>query len=227
MLKAIIFDFDGVIADTEPIHLEAFKKILNEKSVKLTDKDYYEKYLAYDDKTLFETILKKSGIPAGPEVINNLIENKLILMKSLFDTHVELFPGVLEFIELVHKKYVCSIASGALLAEIELILNKFDLLNIFQSITSADEVVNCKPNPEPFIKSLAKINLGREEKIKKEECLVFEDSIHGIDAAKAAGMKCIGIANSYDPEILKNADQIAASFLELNTVTIEQLFIED
>lgn len=224
MLKAIIFDFDGVIADTEPIHLEAFKIILKEKGLVLTDKDYYEKYLAYDDKTLFKYFLLENGVTAGPELISELIDNKHTVVKNLFNTHVELFPGVYDFIDLIHSTYVCSIASGALLAEIEPILYRFNLNSFFHSITSADEVIKCKPDPEPFIKALGKINTGSVTQISEAECLVFEDSVHGVEAAKSAGMKCIGITNSYEPEYLKKADLVVGSFNDVDVKSIKKLF---
>jgi len=227
MLKTIIFDFDGIIADTEPIHLEAFKIVLKDFSIELTDEDYFNKYLAYDDKTLFDKILLESGKDNSPVVINNLIDKKHIIIKSLIESNVVLFPGFTDFIKLIQNRYLICIASGALLAEIELILNKFRLLNFFHSITSADEVINCKPDPEPFIKALGKINKNRENMIKPSECLVIEDSIHGVDAAVAAGMSCVGITNSYNHEMLKDANVVVDSFNELNIDIIENIFIAD
>ncbi len=227
MLKAIIFDFDGIIADTEPIHLEAFRIVLKEINIELSDQDYYKKYLAYDDKTLFKKILEDNRKEPAISIINNLIDKKHILITDLFTSHVSLFPGFEDFVKLINNRYVLSIASGALKAEIEFILSKYNLLRFFQSIIAADEVINCKPHPEPFLKALAKINGRREDKINPSECLVFEDSNYGVEAAKAAKMKCVGITNSYDSNTLKNTDLLVDSFKELNIDIIESLFITD
>jgi len=224
MLKAIIFDFDGIIADTEPIHLEAFRIVLKEMKIELSDQDYYSKYLAFDDKTLFRKIIEDNGKDHEITVINNLIDKKHILITEFFTSQISLFPGFEDFLELVKNRYALSIASGALKSEIEFILNKFNLLSEFKIIIAADEVINCKPHPEPFIKALKKLNDIHDDEIKPTECLVFEDSNYGVQAAKAAGMNCIGITNSYDRNTLKKADLLVDSFKELNIDIIESLF---
>ena len=224
MIKAIIFDFDGIIADTEPIHLEAFKIVLKDINIELNDKDYYNKYLAYDDKTLFKKIIEDNGRNPDKSMIKDLIDKKHILITGLFTKHVTLFKGFEDFINLVQDRYILSIASGALKSEIEFILSKFNLLSFFQSIVAADEVENCKPHPEPFLKVLENLNSIRDDKIEASECLVFEDSIYGVEAGKAAGMKCIAITNSYEHLDLKNADLIVDSFEEINIDKIEKLF---
>ncbi len=224
MLKAIIFDFDGVIADTEPIHLEAFRNVLRGEGIELTNDDYFNRYLAFDDKTLFREILNSNKRDNNDSLVNKLIEEKHKGITELFDNKAELFPGFTEFMDLINDKYVLAIASGALKAEIEHILNKYNLLPKFQNITSADEVLNCKPDPEAFLKALLKINEKRNDKINASECLVFEDSVHGVTAAKAAHMKCIAITNSYDENSLKDADIVVDSFENLNVNQIESIF---
>ena len=141
MLKAIIFDFDGVIADTEPIHLEAFKIVLNDHGIVMTDEQYFNKYLAYDDKTLFEKIFTDNGSEITENIINQLIEEKHILITELFSKHVAIFPGIDDFIKRSAEKYTLAIASGALKSEIEFILKKYGLINYFQSIFLEMELV--------------------------------------------------------------------------------------
>ena len=226
MLKAIIFDFDGVIADTEPIHLEAFKIVLNNREIVMTDEQYFNKYLAYDDKTLFEKIYTDNGREITEKIINDLIDEKHMLITELFSKHVAVFPGIEDFIKRSAGKYTLAIASGALRSEIEYILNKYRLDNFFQSITSADEVLNCKPDPEPFLKALDKIKKDKKEMLPSE-CLVLEDSVYGVEAAKAAGMKCVAVTNSYEHNFLNDADLVVDGFNELQTDTLEGLFNSD
>lgn len=224
MLKAIIFDFDGIIADTEPAHLKGFKTTLKEINIELTDDDYYDKYLAYDDKRLFAEIIKDNDRKYTDSLLEDLIARKHRIMTKLFKEYVELFPGFMEFLNLIGDRYIISIASGALRSEIEFILRKFEIDKRFNNITAAEDVVNCKPDPEPFNLCLYIINRTNGTNIKPTECLVFEDSVHGLEAAKAAKMKCIAITNSYSHNTLKEADLIVNGFNEVNIEIMERLF---
>jgi len=225
MLKAIIFDFDGIIADTEPTHLEAFKRVLNGIDISLTDEAYYDKYLAYDDKTLFKEILKSNNKEPDEMVVNALIKEKSLLISELFREYVVLFPGFKEYLNRIKDNYLLAIGSGALKSEILMVLKKFNIENDFQALATADDVVNCKPDPEVFIKSLHSLNQLINAKITPGECLVIEDSIYGIIAAKSAKMKCVAITNTYNEKQLQDADLIVDNFNELDMNSIEELFI--
>ena len=224
MLRAIIFDFDGIIADTEPTHLEAFKKVLKDIGISLTNKDYYDKYLAFDDKTLFNKILDINDRKPDENLIDELVKNKNILITELLNEYVILVPGFLNYLQRISEKYLLAIASGALRSEILLVLKKFNIDKEFHSLTTADDVVNCKPNPEVFIKSLNTLNEISEDNIEPGECLVIEDSIYGIKAAKSAGMKCLAITHTYSKELLNEADLIVNNFDEIDLNKLENLF---
>ena len=225
MLKAIIFDFDGIIADTEPTHLEAFKRVLDDIGITLTGEAYYEKYLAYDDKRLFSEILKYNEKKSEDDLIKSLIVKKNLLITDLFSDYVELFPGFLNYLDMIKDKYMIAIASGALKSEILLVLKKYNIENEIDSITAADDVVNCKPDPEVFHRSLNSLNETNKSKIMAEECLVIEDSVYGIRAAKAAGMKCLAITHTYEKGLLNEADIVVGKYEELDMNKVEALFI--
>lgn len=224
MLKAIIFDFDGIIADTEPVHLEAFRSILKDINISLSDEDYYTKYLAYDDRTLFTEVLKFSNGESDDVLIQNLIHRKNDLVTRVFNEQVVLFPGFLNYLEEIKDRYLLAIGSGSLKSEITLVLEKFGIEGEFHVITAADNVVNCKPDPEVFLTCLKSLNKISRGDILSEECLVFEDSISGIRAAKSANMKCVAISNSYDERLLYEADVIVNGFEKLNMRDVEILF---
>ncbi|MGI9535323.1 MAG: HAD family hydrolase [Thermodesulfobacteriota bacterium] len=224
MLKAIIFDFDGIIADTEPTHLEAFKRVLQEIDISLTDKDYYENYLAFDDKKLFSEVLKINKREIQDKLVKTLIRKKSILINRLFSEYVGLFPGFLNYLDNIKNRYRLAIASGALRSEIVFVLNKFNIENEFRVITAADDVVNCKPNPEVFIKSLKSLNETNNETILPEECLVIEDSAYGIRAAKEANMNCLAITHTYNEENLHEADILVNNFSDLDMMKVEKIF---
>ncbi len=227
MLNAIIFDFDGVIIDAEPLHLKAFQLTLREEGINLTAKDYYDKYLALDDKTCLAMVLKDNSINFDRVLIDALILRKSRYYDKFIRENLVIFPGVVDFIRKTYGKYALAIGSGALRNEIEFILEYAGIRRQFEIIVCADDVENCKPNPEVFMKALERINKHDSTKsriIYPYECLVIEDSIAGIKAAHYAGMKCLAVTNSYPSEKLSEADMIVRSLEEVKIVDIEKLF---
>lgn len=216
MLKAIIFDFDGVITDSEPVHLKMFQKALGEMGLSISNKDYYEIYLGMDDKGCFSAILKSNGIEATPELIQSLIKKKTTYLMEYIKNDLFIYPGVVEFVESSGKNHILAIASGALRHEIEFVLESAGIRSAFNVIISAEDVSEGKPSPECFNNALEKLNGIGEQKIKPDECLVIEDSIAGIEAAKAAGMRCAAVTNTYKPERLAMADMVVKNLREIN-----------
>ncbi len=227
MLKAVIFDFDGVIADAEPVHLKAFQAVLNEEGIELSKKEYYDKYLALDDKTCFASILKDRGIDFNNSLIYDLTVRKSRYYDEFIRKDLVVFPGVVDFVKKLYGKYPLSIGSGALRHEIEFILESIGIRKEFSIIVSADEVENCKPAPDVYIRVLQLINqldFLKSAVIYPYECLVIEDSIAGIKAAHSAGMRCLAIANSYPVEKLSEADMVVKSLEGVKIEDIEKLF---
>jgi len=227
MLKAIIFDFDGIIADAEPVHLKAFQMVLSEEGINLSYKDYYEKYLALDDKTCLTMVLRDRGMNYDKAFIDALMLRKSRYYDRFIRENIIIFPGVVDFIKNAYGKYTLAIGSGALRHEIDFILECAEIRKEFEIIVSADEVENCKPNPEVFMKALERINKHDSTKsriIYPYECLVIEDSIAGIKAAHHAGMKCLAVTNSYSSEKLSEADMIVKSLEEVKIEDIKKLF---
>ena len=227
MLRAIIFDFDGVIADAEPLHFEAFRGILRQDGIYISKEEYYKKYLALDDRSFFIKVLKDSNKDFDNLMIDNYIEKKSILFDKYLREDIKLFPGVRDFVNRLNEQYLLAIGSGALKHEIEFILQDAGIREKFLVIVSAEDVGKCKPDPEVFLKVLQRIN----EKLKLEsntvspsECLVIEDSFSGIKAAKTARMKSLAVTNSYPSEKLGEADLIVNSLEEVSIGDLEELF---
>jgi len=219
MLRAVIFDFDGVITNSEPSHLAMFQKVLAERGVYLARDEYYEKYLGMDDKECFSTILRNRGIETDPETTNILVQKKTRYLMEYIKDHIFVFPGVVDLVGTIRDRYPLAIASGALRHEIEFILKHAGLSDSFDVIVSAEDVVHGKPDPEAFTKALRYLNTVNGSEIMPHECLVIEDSLAGIEAAHAAGMKCLAVANTYAPSRLVMADRVVS--------TLEGLSIED
>ena len=228
MLKAIIFDFDGVIADTEPLHLRAFQLTLMDNGIELSEKEYFAKYLAYDDKTLFKELFKDRKIEHDESKIADFMNQKTRHFENVLKGNIIILEGVPEFISRIKDRYPLSIGSGALRAEIVEILEYAGLREHFNVIVSADDTKMCKPDPEVYLKVLNDLNNldSVSEEILATECLVIEDSTSGIRAAHLAGMKCLAITNSYSAKELGDAEVIVDSLSGVSASEIEALFID-
>lgn len=227
MLRAIVFDCDGVIANNEPVHLRCFQKALGEEGIPLTEKEYYEVYLGMDDKGCFSTVLAAHGQPVTPSRMSNLVERKARYYEEAIKRELVLFPGVTSLVKQASQRYALAVASGALRHEIELILKAADIREAFKVIVSAEDVSAGKPDPEGFQKALIQINNVSpkpDPAITPEECLVIEDSIAGVEAARAAGMRCLAVTHSYSRNQLRRADLILDTLEGLKLETLERLF---
>ncbi len=225
MVRVVIFDFDGVIADTETIHFSCLRTVLaEEKKINLDRKIYDELYLALDDRACFKKALSSVEIEITEAKIDEMISKK----SNLFLTYlqeIKLFPGIVEWIEEASTKFTLAICSGALRKEIVDILSSNHLLRHFTVITSAEDFIESKPSPEGYLKTLQNLNrqLGNQVEIRASECLVIEDSIAGIRAARAAGMPCVAITNSYPMEQLREANIVINNITDLDIENIRYL----
>ena len=215
-LSAIIFDFDGVIADSEPLHFDGFRLTLAEIGISLTESDYYANYLGYDDRGCFIAALTAHQRPADPSVIAPLMQRKAQAYLESVKDHLVIFPGVREFVSEAAAAYPLAIASGALRHEIEFILEQAGLRKAFLHITGAEDVTKGKPDPEPFLHALAALNRQRpNQTIAPDSCLVIEDSIPGLRGAKTAGMKVLAVANTHTIQDLHEAHAVAQSLSQV------------
>ena len=215
MIKAVIFDFDGVIVDSEPLHLRAFQRTVETLGLKLSPTDYYSRYLACDDKTFFRKFLEDNGQQGTEGDVARLVEEKGVCFEEMIGESIRIFPGVVEFLEAIRSKFHMAIGSGALTEEINLILKRKGLSEFFGFVIGADDTENPKPSPEVYLKCLERLRRDYESTVEAAQCVVFEDSPHGVLAAKRAGMKCIGITNSCSSGELKLADRVTESFFEV------------
>jgi beta-phosphoglucomutase len=214
-LTALIFDFDGVIADTEPLHFAGFRHTLAEIGISLTESDYYANYLGYDDRGCFIAALTAHQRPTDPAALAQLMQRKSHAYLESVKDHLAIFPGVREFVREA-AAYPLAIASGALRHEIEVILERAGLRKEFLHITSAEDVTKGKPDPQPFLHALNALNRQcREQAITAGSCLVIEDSIPGIRSAKTAGMKVLAVANTHTIQDLHEAHAVTKSLSQV------------
>ncbi|MCF7956895.1 MAG: HAD family phosphatase [Phycisphaerae bacterium] len=208
MLKLVIFDFDGVIADTESAHFEMFRQIFLEEGIVFTWEEYMKSYLGYTDIECFTERLKNRGESPTPSQIADLVERKSIKFQKYIEENSIILPGVRDLLKNLRDNNIpCSICSGALRHEVEFILKKTQLSDYFTVIVAAEDVLRGKPDPQGFCMTLEKTNkiLNNSPKIAPNQCVIIEDSTWGIQAALGAGIKCLAVATTYPEEIIKKA----------------------
>jgi beta-phosphoglucomutase len=217
MLRAVIFDFDGVITDSEILHLRSFNKVLAQYGVEISTKDYYKKYLGLNDIDCFKALVDNKVLQKQAKGIENLAKEKTEVFEKLAKTEGKIIEGVRDFLQMLSQnKIPMAICSGALLTEIELVLEQARLRSFFEVIVSAEFVKKGKPSPEGLLLTLRKLNHGRQNTILANQCIVIEDSHWGLQAAKAAGMHTIAVTNSYDASELAMAEKIVTKLGELS-----------
>jgi len=203
MDRAILFDFNGVIVDDEPQHCGALIETLATYGFALDRAGYYREYLGFDDRECFRYSFERMGLAADAARIQEAIERKAVRYERAIRASMTLVPGSAEFIRAAAVAgYRMAIVSGALRREIDLVLNIAGLTAHFELIVAAEDVGACKPDPQGYFKAEAHLGLppGR--------CVVIEDSLPGLDAARRAGIRCAMIATSHSPEDLAGADTI-------------------
>ena len=204
MIRALIFDFNGVLADDDPIHMEAFRKVAQEEGLSFTNEEYLEKYLPLNDRDCFQTLFAGHGRCLDDQALGQLISRKGVYYFRMIEGKPVLFENAATAVRAAAKRYPLAIASGARGAEIRHILAHGGLDTCFGTIVSAEDVQCGKPHPEPFLRAHEKLK-ERHRTLITAECVAVEDSIGGIQSAHEAGMRCVAIAHSYSPEKLRSA----------------------
>ena len=205
MMRALIFDFNGVLAIDDPIHMEAFRQVAGEEGLSFTDEEYLDKYLPLNDWDCFKELFRERGRALGTQKLDELIARKSVLYFRAIEHKSVLFADASKAVKSVAGSYALAIASGARRGEILHILKQGQLEGCFSAIVSAEDVQFGKPHPEPFSRAHEKLR-EKDSSLKVSECVAVEDSLGGIQSAHDAGMRCLAIAHSYEPERLRTAN---------------------
>ena len=216
-LRGIVFDFDGVIADTEPAHLAAFQDVLADTGLSLSTAAYYDRYLGYDDAGALRAISRDQGRPLDDDEIRRLVAAKARRFEVRVGDGNVLFPGAAACIERLAGEAPLGIASGALHAEIESILTGARLRKRFHVIVAADDVIRSKPAPDTYARAVELLGAA------PSACVAIEDSVWGIEAAHAAGLPCVAVTHSYSAAALKSADVVLSGLHELQPALLQRL----
>lgn len=223
-LGAVIFDFDGVITDSEILHFRAFNAVLTRYGFELTRQEYYKEYLGLSDADCFRALISEGRLHIDESQIRDLGRQKTKVFEQLARTEGRIIEGVREFLQMLSQNRLpTAICSGALRAEIELILDEAKLRSYFDVVVSAEEVKRGKPDPQGFLLALKRLNQRRVQPISPGQCVVIEDSHWGLQAARAAKMHSIAVTNTYKADQLKEADKVVSSLGDLTMQDLAQL----
>ncbi len=241
-IGAVIFDFNGVLVDDESVHFDLFQEVLALEGVTITERDYHERYLGYDDRRCFEATLRDAGQSSDPGRVDRLIAHKARRYVEVANQGLRFFPAAAETLGAIAARWPVAICSGALRSEIEYALRRLDRYDQVAAIISAEDMGKCKPDPEGYRLALAALRahahngqgrggataVGQKTSLDfaAADCLVVEDSLAGIVSAKGAGMRAIGVPNTYTAQQLRQAgaDEIVGGLATLTPEWIDRRF---
>ncbi len=218
MNRAILFDFNGVLADDETSHVVCFQQALAESGLTLTAEEYYGTYLGMDERICTSLLLTARDGRSDDAQVNRIMERKIDLFRHYAAEHKpRLFPGVVEFVKQARSRFHLAVASGGRREQIDSVLAGTAIEQDFDIIVSADDCAVGKPDPAVYRSTLQRLNDRRalRPRLTAEDCLVIEDSKAGIQAARAAGMAVIALATTYPPEQLGEADLVVPDLQQL------------
>jgi len=221
-LRAAVFDFDGVIVDSEPMHFRALQEALRTEGVEITEEEYFGSLLAYDNRGAIRRGLALHDQPAGPERVERLAA----LMVERFAERVPeipLFDGVADLVRRLGRRVPLAIASGARHDEIEAILAGIGLRGAFTAIVGVEDAARTKPDPAPYLEAARRL-ADEVDDLAASDCIAFEDTAAGISSAVAAGMKVVAVSNSLPVERLREAHRVVDSLAELEVDELRDLF---
>jgi len=216
-VRAVCFDFDGVLADSEPLHLATYQEVFGALGVTLTREEYYASYLGFDDEGVFRRMASVQGWALDEGRIASLIAEKSRVFDEVIATTDVLYPGAARCIERLGAAFPLGITSGALKHEIRMILERAGLLHHFRFIVASGDTPRSKPAPDPYVRA------AELHGVSPGDCVAIEDSRWGIESAKAAGLPCIGITHTYPAAELTSADVVIDSLEEFTVDLIAQL----
>ena len=233
-LRAIVFDFDGVLADTEPLHLEAFRQALAPDDVTIDRDEYYARYLGRDDLTVIGVVAEDRGLRLTDREVLNRVAEKTRIFEHLLDAGSPLMPGAAACLGEWCSLVPIAIASGALRSEIERVIGSAGLASAVEAIVAAGETPRGKPAPDPFRRAVELLEANRLARaggldqresapISASRTVAVEDSPAGVASAKAAGLVTVALTTSRDAADLAGADLVVAGLAALSLEALDAL----
>jgi beta-phosphoglucomutase len=219
MIRAVFFDLDGTLVDTEPLHFQAYNAALSETGVQVSRADYFARFIGYNDHDCFAAVLRENRRDADEARIAALIASKHAAFERLMSSGPDvIYPGAADFVRQCRERFPLMIVTGALRVEAEQVLTVTGLRDFFLDVIAAEDVERGKPEPDGFLAALGRIGflLRQRDPVMPEECLVVEDTPAGIEAAHRAGMCVLAVGHTSGASRLDEADFISPSFAAID-----------
>src|SRR5918998_4395402 len=229
MIKAIFFDFNGVIIDDETIQMKAYQEVLSGHQVDLKEEWYFEA-LGMNDRMFVKAMFERARRPLTDPVLETVIDAKTDLHRRMIEDELPLFPGVLKFLKATSRHFQLGLVSMANKAEVGYVFERANLTPLFSVVVTAEDASMCKPAPECYVAGLTKLNCKRQRErqlpLLASECLAIEDSPPGIQSAHAAGMRTLGVTNTVSDGALRaaGADVVTASLADWTVDAVKLVF---
>jgi beta-phosphoglucomutase len=222
-LQAVVLDFDGVIADSEPLHLRAFQRTLDAEGLPLAADEYYARYLGFDDVGLFRALARDRGLSVTDAQIGALVARKAAALQELLQAGAVLFPGAVAFITAAAAEVPLAVASGALRHEIVTILEAAGVAHLFAAIVAAGDTPESKPSPAPYLLAFERLRSHAGRPLDPHRSVAVEDSRWGLESARGAGLRCVGVTTSYTAEELPGAELVVSGLRDLTMAALDRL----
>ena len=229
MIKALFFDFNGVIIDDETIQMKAYQEVLRGHQIELT-KEWYFDALGMDDKTFVQSMFQRAKKPLTDPLLETVLGAKTDLHREMIADELPLFPGVMTFLKAASRHFSVGLVSMANKAEVSYVFQRANLTPLFSVIVTAEDASVCKPDPDCYLAGLRKLNEKRQHErllpLLATECLAIEDSPPGIQSARTAGMRTLGVTNTVSAADLRaaGAEVVTASLADWTVDTVNRLF---
>ena len=206
MIKAVLFDMDGLLVDTEPLNVAVVTKVCGELGINLTSEEKHYCASGITNKKFYTELFNNRNLKFE---LNEILNKTFQTYDELLKTETKSFSGAINLPKLLSEKYKLGLVSGSTKNQVNIVLSKLDIENLFKVVVTADDIISSKPNPEGYLLAANKLN------ISSQECLVLEDGEQGVKAAKSAGMKVIGVINNSEQN-LSLADLVVKDLTEVN-----------
>ena len=229
MIKAIFFDFNGVIIDDETIQMKAYQEVLRGHDIKLLEEWYFGS-LGMDDRTFVRSMFSKAGKPLTDATLETVQSAKTSIHREMIKDELPLFPGVLTFLKSTSRVFSIGLVSMANRLEVGHVFERANLAPLFTVVVTAEDTSVCKPAPDCYVSGLSKLNERRQQErllpLLPGECLAIEDSPPGIESARAAGMHTLGVTNTVAESALRaaGAEVVTHSLADWSPDSVRLLF---
>lgn len=232
MLRAIFFDFNGVLVDDEAVHLDLLQRVLGEEGISLSKKEYYESYVGYDDNGCFSEALRREGREVDPTLLVRLVARKAsYYQERIRRDGFRFFPGAVSLVRAAAAdSLTLAVVSGALRQEIEDALEQASLDDLFKVVVAAEDVKEGKPNPEGYVKAIQALNSRSplpERLFHPHEILAIEDTRPGLEAAAGAGLVTLGVGHTFCQSELGMANVLTEDLTGVTIAHLQRRFAEE